>query len=74
MFKLRIFSDFAWPYCYFGLGLVEKLKKDGFDFTVEWMPYELAPDASQEGENLFDFIPREQIEHSMNQLNELGKD
>lgn len=38
------------------------------------MPYELAPDAAMEGENLYDYLPAEEIEDSLNRLNGMGKE
>ena len=26
--KILIFSDYAWPYCYIGKGIVDELKKE----------------------------------------------
>lgn len=54
--------------------MVNQLKKDGYALILEWMPYELAPDASLEGEDLYDYLPKERIEQSMAQLNALGKE
>lgn len=53
--------------------MVEQLRKDGIQLEVEWMPYELAPDASLEGESLLDYLPKEQVENAIDALNELGK-
>lgn len=38
------------------------------------MPYELAPNASLEGESLYDYLPKERVDQSILQLNEMGKE
>ncbi|MFA5523726.1 MAG: DsbA family oxidoreductase [Tissierellales bacterium] len=74
MYNIRVFSDFACPFCYFALGLVEKLKEDGIDYTIEWMPFELDPNAPLEGMDLFNVYPKEYVVNSINYLSKLGKD
>lgn len=74
MFNIRVFSDFAWPFCYFGLGLVEKLKEDGIEYNIEWMPFELDPNAPLEGMDLFNVYPKEYVVKSINYLSRLGED
>lgn len=39
MLKVKVFSDFACPYCYLGLCLLEKLREDGIEYEAEWMPF-----------------------------------
>lgn len=74
MFKIKIFSDFAWPFCYFGLGLVNKLKEDGIECEVEWVPFELDPNAPLEGTDLFTVYPKDYVVNSINYLNKIGKE
>lgn len=74
MFNIRIFSDFAWPFCYFGLGLVNKLMDDGIECNVEWIPFELDPNAPLEGMDLFTVYPKNYVVNSINHLNKLGRD
>jgi len=45
---VKIFSDFVWPFCYIGNGIVEELKKE-FPLHDEWLPYELRPETPPEG-------------------------
>lgn len=74
MNNIRIFSDFAWPYCYIGLGLVEKLKKDGISFDLDWVPFELDPNAPQEGMDLYEVYPKEYVDKAIDMLSKMGKD
>lgn len=74
MNKIRIFSDYAWPFCYVGLGLVQKLKEDGIEFELDWVPFELDPNAPIEGMDLYDVYPKEYIHRSLDNLSRMGKD
>lgn len=74
MYNIRVFSDFACPFCYFGLGLVKKLKEDGIEFNIEWIPFELDPNTPIEGMDLFTVYPKEYVVNSINYLSRLGKD
>ncbi len=38
------------------------------------MPYELSPDASKEGEDLYAYLPRSQVESSIDRLNLMGQE
>ncbi len=74
MTNIRVFSDFAWPFCYFGLGLVNRLKEEGIEFNIEWIAFELDPNAPLEGMDLFTVYPKEYVVNSLNYLSKLGKD
>ena len=57
--KLRIFSDYIWPFCWIGKGLVDEFK-DEFNIKDKWLPYELEPETPPEGRLLTDkFQPYE---------------
>lgn len=73
MNRIKIFSDFAWPFCYFGLGLVDRLKEDGLEFDLEWIPFELDPNAPEEGMDLYEVYPKEYIHSSLDMLSKMGK-
>ncbi len=51
--KLRIFSDYIWPFCWIGKGLVDEFR-DEFNIEDEWLPYELHPGTPPEGRLLTD--------------------
>ena len=74
MLNIKVFSDFACPFCYLALGLLEKLKEDGIEYNVEWIPFELDPKAPLEGSDLFNVYPKEYILKSLDMLSKLGKD
>jgi predicted DsbA family dithiol-disulfide isomerase len=46
--ELKIFSDYIWPYCYIGKGIVDQLKKE-YDIEDTWVSYELHPERPPEG-------------------------
>ncbi|WP_338863480.1 DsbA family oxidoreductase [Myxococcus stipitatus] len=45
---VRVWSDFACPWCYIGLQEVKKLRQE-FDIEVDWRPYFLNPNTPPEG-------------------------
>ena len=49
MLNIKIFSDFACPFCYIGFSIFERLKKEGIKFDAEWYAYEIRPEAPLEG-------------------------
>ena len=74
MLDVKVFSDFACPFCYLGLYLLEKLENDNIKYNVDWIPFELDPNAPIEGMDLFDIYPKEYILKSLDMLSELGKE
>ncbi len=53
--KLKVFSDYVWPWCYLSTGRIEKLKEQ-FDVEVELIHFPLHPETPDDGmslENLF---------------------
>ena len=54
--KLQIFSDYAWPFCYIGKGIVEKLKQE-YPLDDEWINYELHPETPASGIKIEDLLP-----------------
>ncbi|HSH36258.1 DsbA family oxidoreductase [Schnuerera sp.] len=74
MTSIKIFSDFACPFCYIGFAIAEKLKKENSDIHIEWIPYELDPDLPIGGEDLTDHIPQKQIAMSYRRIERLGSE
>lgn len=74
MLEVKVFSDFACPFCYLGLGLLERLKEDGIELNIEWMPFELDPNAPLEGMDLFQVYSKEYVLKSLDMLSKLGKE
>lgn len=48
LISIKVFSDYAWPFCYIGKGFVEQLSKE-YPLEVEWIGYELYPETPKEG-------------------------
>lgn len=74
MKNIKIFSDFACPFCYIGLSIADKLKKENKDLEIEWMPFELSPDLPMEGGDMTESYPMEQIELLYRRINRLGSE
>ncbi len=45
---ITVWSDYVCPWCYVGLTEVERLRAS-WDFTIDWRPYMLRPDAPETG-------------------------
>ena len=43
MVKIKVYSDYVCPFCYFGEQILEELQEEEGGFSVEWMPFELRP-------------------------------
>jgi len=70
--NIKIFSDFACPFCYIGFSIAERLKEEHPEIVIEWLPYELDPDLSDEGDDLSNHIPQEKIDMSYRRIERLG--
>lgn len=69
--KILIFSDYAWPYCYIGKGIVDELKKE-YEIEDVWMPFELHPEVSNEGGKVSQLFPGMSVENMFNSINNYG--
>ena len=74
MTNIKVFSDFACPFCYIGFSIANKLIQETPDINIEWLPYELDPDLSLEGVYLTNHIPQEQIDMSYRRIERLGSE
>lgn len=74
MSTIKVFSDFACPFCYIGFSIADKLRKEYPEVNFEFIPYELEPDAPLEGYDFSDEYPMEQIEMSYKRIARLGKE
>lgn len=74
MTTIKVFSDFACPFCYIGFSIAEKLSKENPDVHFEYYPYELEPDAPAEGYDFADNFPMDQIETSYKRIKRLGSE
>ena len=48
MINFKIFSDYIWPFCYIGKGIVDQLKKE-YEIEDTWVSYELHPETPPAG-------------------------
>lgn len=69
--KILIFSDYAWPFCYVGKGIVDELKKE-FEIDDEWIPFELHPEVPQEGEKVSELFPGMSVDDMFRSLNNMS--
>ncbi len=74
MVKVKVFSDYACPFCYLGACLLNRLKEEGLELEVEWFPFELDPHAPLEGSDLYKLYSEYYVNNSINYLNNLGKE
>lgn len=74
MTNIRIFSDFACPFCYIGFSIANKLRKENPNVNIEYYPYELNPNMSIQGENLKDKIPEEHLNKAYKRIRRLGRE
>lgn len=74
MTTIKVFSDFACPFCYIGFSIADKLRKENPDVIFEFYPYELEPDAPAEGYDFSDDVPMDQIDMSYRRINRLGSE
>ena len=70
--NIKIFSDYACPFCYIGFSIAHKLKEERPDIDLEWIPYLLDPNLSLEGDDLINHIPKDQIDMSYKRIERLG--
>ena len=69
--KIKIFSDYIWPFCYVGKGVVDKLEKE-YDLDIEWLGLEIHPETPKEGVSLSEKFSKSNLEHMLINLNRSG--
>ena len=70
--KFVVYSDYIWPFCYIGKGIVDQLKKE-FDIEDELMPLEIHPETPEEGKLVSKAFPGANIEKMFASLRSVGK-
>lgn len=55
-YTITMFSDFLWPYCHIGKGIVEELKKE-YDIELIHRGFEIHPEVPEDGMPLTDYFP-----------------
>jgi len=68
---VRIFSDFACPFCYVGSGIIDKLSEE-FDLDITWVGRELHPETPAEGMNVLEVVDPFDLEQVTRTLRERG--
>ena len=71
--EIKIFSDYIWPFCYIGKGIVEKLKQT-YDINETWIGYELHPETPPEGVLLSERFKGYDISQMFDNLRLRGKE
>ncbi|WMM24732.1 DsbA family protein [Tissierella sp. MB52-C2] len=74
MVNIKIFSDFACPFCYIGFSIADRLRKENTNINIEWIPYILDSNVSLDGDDLLNHIPQEQIDMSYRRIERLGRE
>ena len=69
--KIKIFSDYIWPFCYVGKGIVEKLEKE-YDLEATWLGLEIHPETPKEGVILSEKFGKTNLDHMLINLNKSG--
>lgn len=69
--KIKIFSDYIWPFCYVGKGIVEKLEKE-YDLDVEWLGLEIHPETPTKGVSISEKFGKSNLENMLGNLNASG--
>lgn len=73
MINLKIFSDYIWPFCYIGKGIVDRLKKE-YSIEDTWVSYELHPETPAEGILLSERFKGRDMSGFYDQLRRRGKE
>ena len=71
--EIRIFSDYIWPFCYIGKGIVDQLKVM-YDIHDTWIGYELHPDTHPEGILLSERFKGYDVSQMYDHLRQRGKE
>lgn len=74
MKNIKVFLDYACPFCYIGFSIANKLRKENEDIEFEFLPYELNPDASLGVGDISKYIPEEQLRESYKRIEGLGSE
>ncbi|MCR3956585.1 MAG: DsbA family protein [Gudongella sp.] len=74
MKRIKVFSDFACPFCYIGFSIADRLIKENSEVEFLWYPYELDSQVAEEGASLEDGIPKEQIDMAYRRIERLGSE
>ena len=65
--NIKIYSDYIWPFCYIGIGIVEELKNK-YDIVDEWLGLEIHPETPIEGVDLNERFGKSNLERMKENL------
>lgn len=74
MKNIKVFSDYACPFCYIGFSIIDKLRKENPDLNIQWLPFELSPDMPLEGREITNKVSPEQLEFAYKRILRLGSE
>lgn len=74
MTNIKVFLDYACPFCYLGFSIADKLRKENPDIDFEYLPYELDPNVSKEPSDMTDHIDGDHLKESYKRIERLGKE
>ena len=73
MINFKIFSDYIWPFCYIGKGIVDQLKKE-YAINDKWVSFELHPETPPAGMLLSERFKGYNLSSFYDQLRARGKE
>lgn len=71
--NVTVYSDYICPYCYVGMGTLEKLQEK-YDLNITWKGLEIHPETPDEGMPLQEFFKGMDLESAMGALKERAKE
>ena len=74
MTNIKLFSDFACPFCYIGMAIAEKIVKENPNVNIEYFPFDLTPDAGPAGLVTRDKISEEHLNKMYEGIRKLGEE
>lgn len=72
MTNIKVFLDYACPFCYLGFSIADKLHNERPDIGFEFFPYELRPDSSQEPVDNSNHFSEEELTKMYERIERLG--
>lgn len=74
MKNIKVFSDFACPFCYIGFSIADRLRNEVEDIDIVYYPYILDSTVPLDGADLKESIPQDKIDMAYKRIQRLGKE
>lgn len=74
MREIKIFSDFACPFCYIGFSIMERLRSQRDDLEFKFIPTILNPKESPQGSDLYDYVDEATALSGYERIEALGRE